>query len=72
MLVTVPAAYKGRVSGSRNASSGQVIFTLSSISKSDERFYGCRITPTDLFDQQHFDSVYLAVEGELPSIIDKY
>ena len=62
--VAVPPAYSGRVSGSGNVSSGQVTFTLSSIRMSDERFYGCKIKPTDLFDQQAFDAVYLAVKGE--------
>ena len=62
--VTVPSAYSGRVSESGDVSSGQVTFTLSSIRMSDERFYGCKIKPTDLFDQQAFDAVYLAVKGE--------
>ena len=41
--LTIQAAYSGRVSGGRsgNFSSGQVIFTLSNITKSNERFYGC-------------------------------
>ena len=63
--VTVPIAYNGRVSGNGNASSGQAIFTLSSIRKSDERYYGCLIRPIIPFDQQHFDYVYLVVKGEL-------
>ena len=62
LSVTVPAAYDGRVSGSGNASSGQVIFTLSSIRKTDERFFGCRIT--NIIFEQEFDSVYLQVTGE--------
>ena len=62
--VTVPSAYSGRVSGSGDASSGQVTFTLSSIRMSDKGFYGCKIKPTGLFDQESFDSVYLAVKGE--------
>ena len=65
VAVAVPSAYNGRVNGSGDASSGQVIFTLSSVRKRDERFYGCLIVPTDGFDQQKFDSVYLVVEGEL-------
>jgi len=66
--VTVPSAYNGRVSGSGDASSGHVIFTLMSIQEGDERFYGCRIKPTDVFnDQQQFDPVYLAVK-EAPQI----
>jgi len=62
--VTVPSEYNGRVSGSGDASSGQVTFTLSSIRMSDEGFYGCNIKPTDTFDDENFDSVYLAVKGE--------
>ena len=62
--VAVPPAYGGRVSESGDVSSGQVIFTLSQIKRSDERFYACRINPTDGFDQPQFDSVYLAVKGE--------
>ena len=62
--VVVPAAYIGRVSGSGDVSSGQVIFTLSSVRKSDERLYGCLIEPTDSFDQKKFDTVLLAVNGE--------
>lgn len=65
VAVPVPLPYNGRVNGSGEVSSGQVIFTLSSLKKRDERFYGCRIIPTKLFDQQKFDSVYLVVEGEL-------
>lgn len=61
---TVPSAYCGRVNGSGDASSGQVIFTLSQIKSSDARFYGCTIFPTDPYDQSKFDSVYLAVKGE--------
>ena len=62
--VTVPSAYSGRVSGSGDASSGQVTFTLSAIRMSDKGFYGFKIKPTDPFDQEKFDSVYLAVTGE--------
>ncbi len=62
--VTVPSAYSGRVSGSGDVSSGQAIFTLSSIRKSDDRYFGCRISPTDSFMSQKFDLVYLAVKGE--------
>ena len=59
----VPSVYIGRVDGTGNTSFGQVIFTLCSIRKSDERFYGCEITPTDSFEARRFDSVYLSVEG---------
>ena len=62
--VSVPSEYSGRVIGSGDVSSGQVTFTLSSIRMSDKRFYGCKIRPTDPFDQEAFDSVYLAVKGE--------
>lgn len=62
--ITVPPAYSGRVNRSGDASSGQVIFTISQIKSSDERFYGCRIRPTDGFDTEKFDLVYLAVESE--------
>ncbi len=63
--VTAPLAYNRRVNGSGDVSSGQVIFTLSSIRKSDQRFYGCMIYPyyPPLY-RRVFDSVYLAVEGE--------
>jgi len=67
LSVTIPAAYIGRVGGSRrgNLSSGHVIFTLSNIKKSDERFYGCLLTPSHPFDFSRFDSVGLAiVEGK--------
>ena len=64
----VPAAYIGRVNGSGNVSSGHVVFTLRSIRTSDERFYGCNIVPTDSFDQEKFDSVFLAVKGESNNI----
>ncbi|KAL9964758.1 hypothetical protein ACROYT_G028439, partial [Oculina patagonica] len=57
----------GRVSGSGDVSSGQVIFTLSSIRKSDERYYGCRIDMSTDFNSPKFDSVYLEVR-ELPVI----
>ncbi|XP_078379932.1 uncharacterized protein LOC144662852 [Oculina patagonica] len=62
--VPAPSAYSGRVSGSGDVSSGQVIFTLSSIRKSDEKYYGCRIDKVTDFDPAKFDSVYLAVRGE--------
>ena len=62
--VTVSSAFIGRVSRSGDVSSGQVTFTLSSIRMSDIGFYGCKIMPTDVFDQEKFDSVYLAVKGE--------
>ena len=62
--VPVPSAYSGRVIGGGDASSGQVTFTLSLTRMSDKGFYGCKIKPTDLFDQESFDSVHLAVKGK--------
>lgn len=63
--VAVPPAYNGRVSRRGDVSSGQVIFTLTSIKEGDGRFYGCRIKPTDVFsDVNQFDPVYLEVKGE--------
>ena len=61
--VTVPPAYNGRVSGSGDITSGLAIFTLISIKKSDERFYGCVIRPNDAFESEKFDAVHLVVEG---------
>ena len=62
--------YSGRVSGSGDASSGQVVFSLSQIKTSDNRLYGCRISPTDVSaDTQKLDSVYLEVNGEYPFVI---
>jgi len=60
-----PPAYTGRVSGSR--SSGQAIFTLTSITRTDEQLYGCQINPLSGFDQSKFDFVQLKVE-EKPTI----
>ena len=56
-----PPAYTGRVSGSR--SSGQAIFTLTSITRTDEQLYGCQIDPLSGFDPSKFDFVQLKVEG---------
>ena len=65
--VPVPVQYNGRVSGSYdgNTSTGHAIFTLSSIEKDDERFFGCRVSPQYSFDAEVFDSVYLNVAGGL-------
>ena len=62
----IPAEYKERVSGRLIGKkiSGQAIFTLSSIRKSDERFYGCEINPLTGFDDIHFDHAYLFVAGK--------
>ena len=66
----VPSAYSGRVSGSGDASSGQVVFSLSQVKTSDDRLYGCRISPSDVSaDTQKLDSVYLEVNGEYPFVI---
>ena len=65
--ITVPADYAGRVNASfsGNSSSGQAIFTLTSIRKNDQRFYGCQLEPIDTFDTTNFDSVYLIAQGEV-------
>lgn len=60
-----PSGYSGRVNASYRStgpSSGQVIFTISSIQKSDERYYLCKLDPGGL-DDPVFDSVLLVVEG---------
>ena len=64
LSIKVPPAYRGRVSGSGDVSSGQVIFTLSQIKSSDERYYGCKISPVDVYVKERFDPVYLAVKGK--------
>ena len=60
-----PPSYSTRVSGSRSGgpSSGQANFTLTSITKSDARYYGCQLSPLTGFDSTIFDSVLLVVEG---------
>ena len=63
LSLAVPPAYNGRVSGSGDVTSGLAIFTLSSIKRSDERFYGCVIRPNDAFDYERFDAVHLVVQG---------
>ena len=62
----IPTGYNGRVaaSASGNKFSGRAIFTLSSIKKHDERFYGCRIDPVSAVDVERFDAVHLFVQGE--------
>ena len=65
--LSVPPAYMGRVSGSRNgdSSSGQAIFTLRSIAKDDERSFGCKIESANpLDDNPVFDPVQLVVNGK--------
>ena len=63
--LTVPQSYFGRVSGSRSgdSSSGQAIFTLSNIRKSDATVYGCQIEPERPFGEA-IDGVVLFVQGE--------
>ena len=57
--------YDGRVNGIRigNTSTGQVIFTLSNIKKTDAKLYGCVIYPLTP-GQLLVDEVNLRVEGE--------
>ena len=75
VIVTIPRigdpvinqAYTGRASGSRSGglTSGQVIFTLSSITLNDDRSYGCNVNPLNqIQDKKDFDYFHLAVEGE--------
>ncbi len=63
--VSVPQAYIGRVSGSRSgdASSGQAIFTLRSITNDDEKSFGCQLQPASPTGSTVLDSVHLVVEG---------
>ena len=61
--LTTDPTYSGRVSGNGSISSGHVIFTLSSIKRTDEGYYGCRITPTNDFASSKFDFVYLVLTG---------
>ena len=59
-----PGKYRHRVRGSfnGNSSSAQAIFTLSNITKDDERLFGCKIIAPDL--STLFDLVQLVVVGE--------
>ena len=61
----VPVAYRGRVNGTRTGDSsfGQASFTLYNVTKDDERFYGCLLTPDDPFQLEISDFVQLAVVG---------
>ena len=73
---SVPDAYKGRVSGTRTGASspGQASFTLSNITKDDERVYACELTPTSLNQGPITDFVKLVLVGEylaLKSLIVK-
>ena len=75
VIVTIPRtgdpvinqAYTGRASGRRSGdlSSGQVIFTLSSITLDDDESYGCEMYPLNpMLDRKYFDYIHLVVEGE--------
>lgn len=66
LIIPVLAEYIGRVSGSRsgNASSGQIIFTLSNIKNTDEKRYGWRFSPTYIWDPRPVDSVLFIVYGK--------
>ena len=61
----VPEAFKGRVNGTRtvDSSSGQANFTLYNVTKDDERFYGCLLTPDNPNFQAITDFVQLVVVG---------
>ena len=61
--VQPPQDYTGRVSGSGGPSSGQAMFTLTSIRRNDEKYYACRIQAQTPGEDDGFDSVYLFVEG---------
>ena len=70
---SAPAAYTGRVGGSRSgdSSSGQVTFALSQITMNDGNLdYGCKIEAlNDAFDLGDFDYLHLDVEGECISVL---
>ena len=61
----VPKAYKGRLNGTRTGdlSSGQASFTLYNVTKDDERFYGCFLTPDHPERSVIYDFVRLVVGG---------
>ena len=61
----VPVAYRGRVNGTRTGDSSfsQASFTLYNVTKDDERFYGCLLTPVDPDGLEISDLVKLAVVG---------
>ena len=63
--IALPKGYKKRIRGSLtgNKFSGQAIFTLRSIRKSDETFYGCKVEPINSFESPDFDHLYLLVGG---------
>ena len=61
----VPVAYRGRVNGTRTGDSsfGRASFTFYNVTKDDERFYGCLLTPDDPNELAISDLVQLAVVG---------
>ena len=61
----VPIVYRGRVNGTRtgDSSSSQASFTLYNVTKDDERFYGCLLTPDDPNFGDSTDFVQLVVVG---------
>ena len=61
----VPVAYRGRVNGTRTGdwSSGQAMFTLYNVTKDDEGFYGCSLTPDNPNLGYLTDLVQLVVVG---------
>ena len=66
---SVRNAYRGRVSGNRSGDSvsGQATFTLSNITKDDERFYECFIEPDDPNHATRVDFVHLLLVGMYPN-----
>ncbi|XP_068733606.1 uncharacterized protein [Montipora capricornis] len=65
---TSSAPYAGRVNGSV-IRQGLVGFTLRNLRTSDARYFGCRISPLDVFLKKETDTVKLIVEGP-PNITD--
>ena len=61
----VPVAYRCRVNGTRtgDSSSGQASFTLYSVTKDDEGFYGCSLKPDNPNFGYLTDFVQLVVVG---------
>ena len=71
LSIPVPPAHTGRVSRSRssNSFSGQAIFTLRNITKDDEIFSGCVLSPNHPLDSSEFNAVYLLVKGGLGTLL---
>ena len=63
--IALTQEYSGRVGGRLTGSkfSGQAIFTLTSIRKTDD-YYGCNLSPISDFEPTFFDNLYLLVEGK--------